>query len=148
MCPVEKAVVAKWGVTLNKEVKGPEGCRVGTRTPCNSGQTEPPRESTAEGWGQPDPFWPVLGRGGVRKASQGSVDRDTPSSPSAHVCRSGSELDLGPRPVPTAPQCREISHHAHHPSQGPPGRSGADSADTWHHPVSTLGTTEAPEERH
>lgn len=62
MCPVGKAVAAKWGVTLNKEVKGPEGCRVGIRTPCNSGQTEPQRGGTAEGWGQPDPFWPVRGR--------------------------------------------------------------------------------------
>ena len=51
-----------------------------------------------------------------------------------------------PRPVPTAPQGREISHRAHHPSQRPPGSSGADSVDTWHHPVSTFGTTEALEE--
>lgn len=58
------------GVTLNKEVKGPEGC-----SPLQQLDKPNRRGSTAKGLGQPDPLRPVLGRGGARKASQGSVDR-------------------------------------------------------------------------
>ena len=117
------------------------------QSPATAGQTKPQREHSQR-LRPTRPAAACPGQGRRQESLSGLCGQRTPSSPSAHVCGSGSELDLGPRPVPTAPQGREISHHAHHPSQGPPEGLGQ-TVDTWHHPVTTLGTTEAlKEERH
>lgn len=129
------------GVTLNKEVKGPEGGRVGARTPCNSWTnraTEGAQPKAGAGQTRSGLSWGTSGK--PRRALWTEV-------PLLHPQHMSVDPGLScPRPVPTAPQGREISHRAHHPSQRPPGSSGADSVDTWHHPVSTFGTTEALEE--
>lgn len=102
-------------------------------------------------------------REGMRRGSraQGSVlacpGQTHPPSSSVHISWSRSDLDLDPRPAPTAcPDSRgwgeagvegQTCHGSRPPLQSCKATCKVWSGhlDIWHHPVSTLGTTEAVE---